>query len=86
MKVRSVQTHITFEAELTKQRPDLGPIALKHKDRDEYIAMRDVFGLPGTSFQKYQILEATPEEIAQLQANGIMIVETDDPLSRKTND
>lgn len=84
--MRSVRDLIAFEAELTTQRPELGRLAFKRKGRDEYIAMKDVLGFPGTPSQKYQILEATQDEQAQLEANGILITEASDPSPRRIHD
>lgn len=65
-----------LEAEITTSHPTTipGPVALKRKDTSEFIELRDCFGLPGTPFKKYDILEASADERAQLNAAGIMIV------------
>jgi hypothetical protein len=65
----------SFEAEITTDHPASipGPIAFKRKDTGEFIAIRDCFGLPGTPFKKYDLLEASADEKTRLEANGIII-------------
>lgn len=76
MKMRLTHHNEEFEAEITADHPAsiAGPIALKRKDTDEFIALRDCFGLPGTTFKKYDVFEATDEERRRLDEAGIMIV------------
>jgi hypothetical protein len=70
------QPEAEFEAEITTDHPAsiAGPIALKRKDTGEFIALRDCFGLPGTSFKKYDLLEVSTDERRRLDAAGIIIV------------
>lgn len=77
MKMRMAhQPQEAFEAEITTDHPASipGPIALKRKGTGEFLALRDCFGLPGTSFKKYDLLDLSADERARLDAAGIMIV------------
>lgn len=76
MKLRvTLQPEIECEAEISIDHPASipGPLSLRRKDTGEFIAMRDIFGLPGTSFKKYDLLALSADEQLRLHEAGIMV-------------
>lgn len=77
MKMRVVERPTEeFEAEISTEHPASipGPLSFKRKDTGEYLSVRDCFGLPGTPFKRYDLLEISTEERSRLEAGGLMIV------------
>ncbi len=73
MRLQSTSNQEVFRGELTIDHPsDIpGSVAIKRPDSNTFIALRDVIGMAPL----YQLLEASPVEIATLNNAGITIAQ-----------
>lgn len=65
-----------FDAALVRAPANIpGNLAIRRADTNEIIALRDIMGVPHApgSWVKFQLLEVTPQEQAQLEKEGLVV-------------